>query len=99
MVQTNESELKQMNQPMTADITLSTLKTQLETPLAVSDNDKVTLDFAKIGQIDSSALSYVLHMIRRAAQAGQSVSLVNLPSNFTELTKLYGIDHVLQPYL
>lgn len=88
-----------MTQQIQGDVTLRTLKKQLALSLNIAADNTLTLDFAKVGQIDSSLLSYVLHIIRQASVAGHALSLRNLPANFTELAKLYGIDELLQPYL
>lgn len=81
------------------DITLLTVKKYLTDLLTVAIDSPINLDFSKVERIDSSLLSYVLHIIRYAKRMGQTVYLANLPVNFTELAKLYGIDELLQPYL
>jgi ABC-type transporter Mla MlaB component len=88
-----------MIQQIEGDITLLTLKKHLMAFPTILTHPIITLDFTKVGQIDSSLLSYVLHIIRYATHTGQTVYFSHLPPNFTELTKLYGIDNLIQPYL
>jgi ABC-type transporter Mla MlaB component len=88
-----------MMQCIEGDITLFTLEKYLVAFPAIFTDHSITLDFSKVGQIDSSLLSYVLHIIRHAMRNGQMVYFSHLPANFSELTKLYGIDGLLQPYL
>ena len=78
------------------DITLLTLKEKLTAPLLVSTENTIELDFSKAGQVDSSVLSYVLHIVRHASRTGQSVYFSHLPPNFTELAQLYGVEDLLQ---
>lgn len=79
------------------DITLLTLRQMLAS--APSASTPVILDFAEVGKIDSSAISYVLHILRGTKKSGQTLQLLNAPSNFIELAKLYGVEGLLHPFL
>ena len=49
-------------------------------------------DLAGLGQLDSSALSLMLSLRRRAEAAGSSIEFRNLPDSLISLAKLYGVD-------
>lgn len=91
-----------MKYTLSTAITLANFKEALHTLMAALPGlpgENVELDFTQVPQIDSSALSYVLHGIRDASKRGYSLKLTNLPSSFTELANLYGLTPLLEPYL
>jgi phospholipid transport system transporter-binding protein len=48
-------------------------------------------DLAGIGQLDSSALSLLLSLRRRAEAAGSNIEFRNIPDSLASLAKLYGV--------
>lgn len=65
---------------------------QLET---LSLDAPLTLDFSKVGEVDTVAVSLIFEIQRQFhhehAQAG-SVSVVGVPDNLRSLMQLYGVD-------
>jgi phospholipid transport system transporter-binding protein len=59
--------------------------------------DRLTIDFAAITQVDSSAVALLLEWRREAARRGKSLLFVNLPANLLSLADLYGVTGLLQP--
>ncbi len=55
------------------------------------------LDFAKVTDVDTSAVSLILEFKRRAIAENAQLSLVNVPENLTSLMQLYGVDAFLPP--
>lgn len=54
--------------------------------------DGVTVfDLAEIGQFDSSALSLMLSLRRRAQAAGSAIEFRNAPESLASLAELYGV--------
>lgn len=54
--------------------------------------DGVTVfDLAQIGQLDSSALSLMLSLRRRAQATGAAIEFRNAPESITSLADLYGV--------
>ncbi len=49
------------------------------------------VDFAKVTEIDTAAISLMLEWRRRAIAENQSLQFVNLPANLQSLTQLYGV--------
>lgn len=88
-----------MKYELTKAITLTTLKEALATLFTAPAGENIELDFSQVAKIDSAALSYVLHSVRSALKNGYTIQLSHLPSSFTELADLYGLNHLLQPYL
>lgn len=50
------------------------------------------LDFGQVGEVDTSAVSFILELKRRAQLEHAELSLKNLPSNLLSLIQLYGVD-------
>ena len=52
---------------------------------------EVTVDFAAVTEVDSSALSLLLEWRREAGRNGRTIRYLNLPANLTSLAELYGV--------
>jgi phospholipid transport system transporter-binding protein len=59
--------------------------------------DRLTIDFAGVDQIDSSAVALLLEWRRQAARLGKKLEFVNLPENLVALATLYGVEDLIQP--
>jgi phospholipid transport system transporter-binding protein len=59
--------------------------------------DRLTIDFAAITAVDSSAVALLLEWRREAARAGKELRFVNLPANLLALAELYGVSALIQP--
>jgi ABC-type transporter Mla MlaB component len=59
--------------------------------------DRLTIDFAGVGSIDSSAVALLLEWRRQAARRGKTLEFVNLPANLVALATLYGVEGLIQP--
>ena len=59
--------------------------------------DRLTIDFAKVGAVDSSAVALLLEWRRQAARRGKKLVFVNLPANLVALATLYGVEDLIQP--
>ena len=57
----------------------------------------LTIDFAKVGQVDSSAVALLLEWRREAARLGKALAFVNLPPTLVSLAELYGVSELIQP--
>lgn len=56
---------------------------------------RVTVDLARVTEVDSSAVSLLLEWRREAARHGRSIRFLNLPDNLKSLAKLYGVTELL----
>ena len=59
--------------------------------------NRLTIDFASIGAVDSSAVALLLEWRRQAAARGKTLEFVNLPPNLLALAELYGVAELIQP--
>ncbi len=58
--------------------------------LALTGNNIV--DFEKVSDLDTSAVSLMLEWERRAIKEGKQLTFVNLPENLKSLIDLYGVE-------
>ena len=58
--------------------------------------DRLTIDFAGIDAIDSSAVALLLEWRRQAARRGKKLVFANLPDNLVALATLYGVEDLIQ---
>ncbi len=58
---------------------------------------KLTIDFAGITGVDSSAVALLLEWRRLQNRLGKALEFVNLPPNLVALATLYGVDELIQP--
>lgn len=59
--------------------------------------ERLTIDFANIDAVDSSAVALLLEWRRQAARLGKRLDFVNLPANLVALATLYGVEDLIQP--
>lgn len=58
---------------------------------------RLTIDFAKVTTVDSSAVALLLDWLRRAKARGMTLEFVNLPAALLSLAQLYGVAELIQP--
>ena len=58
--------------------------------------DRLTIDFAAITGVDSSAVALLLEWRRQAAERAKRLEFVNLPPNLLALAELYGVADLIQ---
>lgn len=61
--------------------------------LTLSDNASV--DFSKVSDVDTSAVSLILEWRRRAIAENKQLSFVNFPAELTSLVALYGVESLV----
>tara|TARA_R110000744_G_scaffold144161_1_gene256252 strand:- start:24 stop:320 length:297 start_codon:yes stop_codon:yes gene_type:complete len=59
------------------------------------DSKRIVLDLAKVSQIDTAGLAWILLLIELAASKACDISLVNLPDDLIKLAKLSAVDTLL----
>jgi phospholipid transport system transporter-binding protein len=59
--------------------------------------ERLTIDFAGITGVDSSAVALLLEWRRQAQRLGKALVFVNLPANLLALARLYGVEELIQP--
>ncbi len=58
--------------------------------------ERLTIDFAGIDGVDSSAVALLLEWRRQALKRGKTLEFVNLPANLLALAELYGVSDLIQ---
>ncbi len=58
--------------------------------------DRLTIDFAGITSVDSSAVALLLEWRREAERRKKTLVFVNLPANLVSLAELYGVAELIQ---
>ena len=76
---------------VTGDIEMDNANTLLKLSEALVLSDQAVVDFAKVVEVDTSAVSFMLEWQRRAKAESKQISFVNLPKSLTSLTALYGV--------
>ncbi len=83
------------------EITVSRELTLANSPAALSMLDgalgekTLTINFAALERVDSSAVAVLLEWQRRAKTARCQLILLNLPSNLAQLITVYGVAKLL----
>lgn len=73
------------------DLNLANASQWLEQGEAALKAGATVFDLARIGHIDSAALSLMLSLRRRAQTAGSHIEFHNTPDSLTSLADLYGV--------
>lgn len=76
---------------ITGDIGMDNANSLLVSSKRLVLADQAVVDFAKVGDVDTSAVSLMLEWQRRAVVEQKQIKFVNLPKNLTSLTALYGV--------
>ena len=57
--------------------------------------ERLTIDFAGITGVDSSAVALLLEWRRQAESRSKTLEFVNLPPNLLALARLYGVEDLI----
>lgn len=57
--------------------------------------DCLAIDFSSVTDIDSSAVSLLLHWRRESTRLGKALRYIHLPPNLVSLAELYGVDQLI----
>ncbi|MFC4160107.1 STAS domain-containing protein [Chitinimonas lacunae] len=80
---------------LSGDLTLATAVQRSEEMAPRLQGPELTLDLAAIGEVDSTAVSLLLHWKRDARAAGRLLIFRNPPASLRSLAALYGVEDVL----
>jgi phospholipid transport system transporter-binding protein len=76
-------------------LTFDTAQAALEQGCAAIRAGETVFDLGGVRAADSSGVALLLAWQRRAHDAGQKLTFINVPSNIDALTHLYGLDGLL----
>lgn len=77
---------------ISGDLIINNITQVLNASKALSLVEPAQLDFSKVTDVDTSAVSLILEFKRRANAEKVELSLVNVPENLTSLMQLYGVN-------
>jgi ABC-type transporter Mla MlaB component len=78
------------------DYTFFQIPQYLDKLYALKIDQSITLDLSQIQNIDTSLLSFIFEIKRKAKLSNQKVSLVKIPKNLIDLATLYGVQKFLK---
>ena len=76
-------------------LTFETAQAALEQGVAAIQAGDTVFDLGGVRAADSSGVALLLAWQRRARDAGQQLTFINVPGNLDALTQLYGLEDVL----
>lgn len=77
-------------------VTIANARALLEESAALFQKDGLlTVDFAAVDEVDSSAVSLMLEWARQAQRAGRPLRFLNLHANLKSLCALYGVTELI----
>jgi phospholipid transport system transporter-binding protein len=86
---------------LTGALSFETLPAVLEQSAAYAARadlpERLTIDFAQVSGVDSSAVALLLEWRRQAQARGKQLVFVNLPATLVALARLYGVAELIQP--
>ncbi len=80
---------------VSGDIGMDNANSLLVTSRRLMLTDEAVIDFAQVGEVDTSAVSLMLEWQRRAVAEKKQIKFINLPKNLTTLTTLYGVTELI----
>ncbi len=76
-------------------ITLATVGGLISDEKIALDGDDIIVDLAGVTAVDSSALSFLLELVRRRRSGSGRIAFANLGDSLHSLAELYGVVDVL----
>jgi len=76
-------------------LTFQSARSALEQGCAAIAAGETVFDLAGVGAADSSGVALLLAWQRRAQNAGQRLTFINVPQNVQKLAALYGVDQLI----
>lgn len=80
---------------LSGDVVIDSVQPLLTASKALPITADTMIDFAKVNNIDTSAISLILEWKRRAQLENKALTFVNLPANLISLTQLYGVAELI----
>jgi len=89
-------EISQDKWSFSGDYTFAEIPAHIEQLNQTSIHNPIILDFTKLKNIDTSLLSFIFEIKRKANLSNQSVKLSKIPKNLINLASLYGVEKYLK---
>ena len=96
MSSTPSNEVLALDGALSFETLPDVLKASAEYAARTDLPDRLTIDFAGIDAVDSSAVALLLEWRRQAQRAGKTLEFANLPANLVSLATLYGVEDLIE---
>jgi len=80
---------------LSGDLVFANISGVLDETKALEMPEQLQLDFTNVAEVDTSAISLVLELQRRAIAQNTTVNVSGVPANLTSLMQLYGVDEII----
>ena len=80
---------------VSGNMTIENINSLFKEGLQPRQGGSLTVDFAQVDKMDSSAVSLMLVWVREAARKQCELRFVNVPQNLLSLAKMYGVADML----
>ncbi len=77
---------------LSGDMVMETVSQLLNESKALTLAGETQLDLSAVTDVDTSAVSLILELQRRAKAENARLALIKIPPNLTSLIQLYGVD-------
>lgn len=81
---------------LSGPIVLSTVTQLAEQSRPQLTHSPLEIDFSAVSEVDSTAISLMLHWRRHALTTGQELRFTHLPPSLLSLAQLYGVELLLK---
>ena len=89
-------EISQDKWIFSGDYTFNNIRSHTEQLNQISIDNPIVLDFSRLKNIDTSLLSLIFEIKRKANLSNKSVKLSKIPKNLIKLASLYGVEKYLK---
>jgi phospholipid transport system transporter-binding protein len=80
---------------LSGDITMETANGLLVKSKLLDFSENAVIDFTKVEEVDTSAVSLMLEWRRRALAENKQLSFINMPEGLSSLTTLYDVSNLI----
>ena len=80
---------------LSGDLTIEKIPAIIDLISKQNLDKKTTIDFSKVTSVDTSTLSLIFELQRKAKKTQSQFTFKNLPKNLNSLAKLYGVEDLV----
>ncbi|MEK0411796.1 MAG: STAS domain-containing protein [Methylophilaceae bacterium] len=80
---------------LSGDLTIEKIPAIIDLISKQKLDKKTTIDFSKVTSVDTSTLSLIFELQRKAKKTQSQFTFKNLPKNLNSLAKLYGVEDLV----
>jgi phospholipid transport system transporter-binding protein len=80
---------------MNGPVTIDNVVMLTQNGIALFDDRLVTIDLAKVTEVDSTIISMLLEWLRATRKNSHPLQFVNMPESLKSLIQLYGVEELI----